>query len=91
MATSKQVQSALKRFTNKLDRANDEIKDITKEIADLEKILETYNADEDLEINRSIKAEIRRGKKQVTELRKNIDKLDRELKDTNKKYHYLAT
>lgn len=44
MATSKQVQSALKRFTNKLDRANDDIKDLTKTIAELEKVLETYNA-----------------------------------------------
>ncbi|MEM9952100.1 MAG: hypothetical protein AAF846_10890 [Chloroflexota bacterium] len=90
MATSKQVENALERFNRKLDRANDEIKDLIKVIRDLEKALETFNADEDLDVTRSIKSDIRRGKKEITELRKNIDKLERELKDTNRKYQYLA-
>ncbi|MGB7338803.1 MAG: hypothetical protein WBC91_07930 [Phototrophicaceae bacterium] len=77
-------------FYQKLDRSNDDIKDLIKLITELETLLKTYNADEDLEIDRSIKAEIRRGKKQIDELRKNIDKLARELRDTNKKYHYLS-
>lgn len=91
MATSKQIENVLERFNKKLDRANDDIKDLLRTIRDLEKALETFNADENAEITRSIKTDIRRGKKHITELRKNIDKLERELKDTNKKYHYLAT
>ncbi|MEO1289068.1 MAG: hypothetical protein AAFV93_14990, partial [Chloroflexota bacterium] len=66
------------------------ISDLIKVIRDLEKALETFNADEDLDVTRSIKSDIRRGKKEITELRKNIDKLERELKDTNRKYQYLA-
>jgi len=77
-------------FYQKLNRSNDDIKDLIKLIAELETLLKTYNADEDLEIDRSIKAEIRRVKKQIDELRKNIDKLARELRDTNKKCHYLS-
>ena len=90
VATSKQVENVLERFNRKLDRANDEIKDLIAVIRDLEQALETFNADENLEITRTIKTDIRRGKKQITELRKNIDQLERELKDTNRKYQYLA-
>ena len=91
MATSKQVQKILQRFTNQLDRANSEVVETVKLIKDLEKALEQYNADEDLEITRGIKSEINRGRKQVDELRANIKELDKELSDTNRKYHYLAT
>lgn len=91
MASSRQVQNVLKRFTRQLKRANDEVEELTKTIGELEEALEVFNADEDLNVTRGIKAEIKRGKKQITELRKNIDKLDRELSDTNKKYHYLST
>ena len=91
MATSKQVEKILKRFTDQLDRANSEVVETMKLIVDLEKALETYNADADLEITRTIKSEITRGRKQVDELRQNIKKLDAELSDTNRKYHYLAT
>lgn len=91
MATSKQVQKILQRFTNQLDRANSEVAETIKLITELEKALEQYNADEDLEITRGIKSEIKRGRKQVDELRGSIKKLDQELSDTNRKYHYLAT
>lgn len=91
MATSKHVQKILKRFTNQIDHANSEVVETVKLIKELEKALVEYNADEDLEITRGIKAEIKRGRKQVDELRANIKKLDKELSDTNRKYHYLAT
>ncbi|MGB1286966.1 MAG: hypothetical protein ACPG7F_10565 [Aggregatilineales bacterium] len=91
MATSRQVQSVLKKFTNKIKRANDEIEDTLAVIRELEDALQTFNADEDLNVTRGIKGEIKRGKKEVDELRKNVDKLKRELSDTNRKYHHLAT
>lgn len=90
MATSRQVQNVLKRFTRQLKNANDAVEDLTKMIGELEEALEVFNADEDVDITRGIRGEIKRGKKQITELRKNIDKLDRELGDTNRKYQYLS-
>ena len=91
MASSREVERVLKRFNKELNNANDEIEHVLKTIKDLEKVLKEFNADEDLDITRGIKGEIRRGKKQIDELRKNVDKLDRELSDTNRKYHFLAT
>lgn len=91
MATSREVQRVLKRFTKQIDRANSELVDTLEMLKDLEKALEEYNADENLDITRGIKAEIRRGRKQIDELRQNADKLKNELSDTNRKYHYLAT
>lgn len=91
MATPKQVQTALKRFSKQIDRANDEIEEVLQTIRDLEKALDEFNADEDLNITRGIKGDIRQGKKKVDELRKNVDRLQKELSDTKRKYHYLAT
>lgn len=90
MANSREVKRVLQRFTKTIKRANDEVEDVLKTIRELEQVLESYNADEDLEITRGIKGEIRRGKNAIDELRKNVDKLDRELGDTNRKYRYLA-
>lgn len=91
MATSREVQNVLGRFRKEIKRATKDITEILEVVEELEKALETYNADEDLDITRGIKGEIRRSKSEVDDLRKQIKKLDRELSDTNKKYHYLAT
>lgn len=90
MATSREVQNILKQFTTQIKKATKEIDDVVDTIRDLEKALETYDADADLDITRGIKREIDRGKEQITELRKSVDKLERELSDTNRKYHNLS-
>ncbi|MEM6529174.1 MAG: hypothetical protein AAF653_12830 [Chloroflexota bacterium] len=91
MATPAEVRKALKKFSTKIDRANKEIEDVLQTVRELEKVLDTYNADEDLNITRGIKADIRQGKKKVDDLRNNVNKLQKELSDTKRKYHYLAT
>lgn len=91
MATPREVINKLKKFTQQIERANGEIEEVLKLIRELEKDLETYNADEDLEITRGMKSEINRGKKKITELKKTVNKLEKELSDTNRKYHYLST
>jgi len=91
MATPREVKNALSKFSSKVDRATKEIDDVLDTIRELEKLLETYNADEDLQITRGIKAEIRGGKKKVDNLRNSVNKLQKELSDTKRKYHYLAT
>lgn len=91
MATAREVSSMIKRFSKQIERANKEIVETLEIIQELEKALETYNADADLDITRGLKRDINKGKKVVDELRSNVDKLDRELSDTNRKYHYLAT
>lgn len=90
MATSRQVKSALAKFTKSMKKANKEIENLTTDIRDLEKALETWDADEDLDITRGIKREIDRGKDEIIELRKNVAKLEREISDTNRKYANLA-
>lgn len=91
MANSNEVKNALVRFRKQIDRANKDIEDVLETVRDLESVLERYDADEDLQVNRSLRAEINRGKKEIDELRKNVDKLNRELSDTKRKYHYLST
>ncbi|MEL6148728.1 MAG: hypothetical protein AAFV33_02115 [Chloroflexota bacterium] len=91
MATPGEVRKALQQFSKKVDRANKEIEEVLQTVRDLEKVLDTYNADEDLNITRGIKADIRQGKKKVDDLRSNVNKLQKELSDTKRKYHYLAT
>ncbi|GAB4512792.1 MAG: hypothetical protein OHK0046_12830 [Anaerolineae bacterium] len=90
MATSREVQTILQRFTAQLKNANDEVERLLKVIKELEKALENYDDDADLDITRGIKAEIERGKAQISELRDNVAKLDRELADTNRKYQNLS-
>ena len=90
MASSRQVQSTLRQFTDYIDRANRDIAELLQAIRDLEKLLTEYNKDEDLDVTRAVKREIKRGKKEIEELRKNVDKLDRELSDTNRKFSNLA-
>lgn len=91
MASSREVQRVLKRFRSEIKRATKDINEILEVVEQLETALEGFNADEDLDVTRGIKGEIRRSKGEVDELRKQIKKLDRELSDTNRKYHYLAT
>jgi len=91
MASSREVQRVLKRFRAEIKRATKDIKEILEVVDELEQALETFNDEEDLDITRGIKGEIRRSKSEVDELRSEIKKLDRELSDTNRKYHYLAT
>ncbi len=91
MANSNEVKNALVRFRKQIDRANKDIEDVLETVRDLESVLERYDADDNLQVNRSLRAEINRGKKQIDELRKNVDKLNRELSDTKRKYHYLST
>lgn len=91
MATSNEVKNALVKFRKQIDRANKDVEEVLETVRDLEKILEEYNADEDLQINRSLRAEINRGKKRIDELKSNVAKLNKELSDTKRKYHYLAT
>ncbi len=91
MASSREVQNVIKRFRSEIKRATKDVEEILEVVQELETALETFNADEDLEITRGIKGEIRRSKAEVDELRKQIKKLDRELSDTNRKYHHLAT
>lgn len=91
MATAREVAGVIKKFTRQIDRANKEIEETLALVRELEKALETYNADEDLQITRGLKGDIRKGKKAIDALRKNVDKLDKEFSDTNRKYHYLAT
>ncbi len=91
MANSNEVKNALVRFRKQIDRANKDIEDVLETVRDLESVLERYDADDNLQVNRSLRAEINRGKKRIDELRKNVDKLNRELSDTKRKYHYLST
>ncbi len=91
MANSNDVKRALVKFRKQIDRANKNVEDVLDTVRDLEKVLEAHNADADLQINRSLRAEINRGKKRIDELRKNVDKLNKELADTKRKYHYLTT
>ncbi len=91
MASSREVQRVLKRFRSEIKRATRDITEILEVVEELETALEGFNADEDLDITRGIRGEIRRSKGEVDELRQQIKKLDRELSDTNRKYHYLST
>lgn len=90
MATTRQVQQALKKFNTAIDRANRDVLDILETIRELEEALEKFDEDEDVNVTRGLKADVRRGKKEIDELRKSVDKLDRELSDTNRKFHNLA-
>lgn len=90
MATAREVKNILSKFTKEIKRANKDIEEIIDVIRELEKALVTYDANTDLEITRGIQAEIRKGKEEIAELRKNIDKLEREVSDTNRKYQNLA-
>lgn len=90
MATAREVKNILSKFTKEIKRANKDIEEILDVIRDLEKALVTYDANEDLNITRGIQAEIRKGKEEISELRKNINKLEREVSDTNRKYQNLA-
>lgn len=89
MATARQVQSVIKRFVSEIDDANSNIRRLTETIQEMEEALETFNEDEDLEISRSIRGDIDRGKRQITELRENIQRLEREIGDTNRKLNNL--
>ena len=89
MASEREVKRVLERFTKGLRQANKSVEEVLDMIRDLEDALKTYDADADLNITRGIRGEIDRGKKQIAELRKNVDKLDRELSDTNRKYQNL--
>jgi flagellar biosynthesis chaperone FliJ len=89
MANERHVKGALEKFTRSLKDANNYVEDVLQTVRELEEALETYDADADLKITRGIKGEIDRGKKQIQELRKNVDKLDRELSDTNRIYQKL--
>lgn len=91
MATPREVRGVLKKFRNQVKKASKEIEDVLDLVRELETALETYNADADLDITRGLKAEIRRGKDEIQDLRKLVDKLDNELSDTNRKFHYLET
>lgn len=90
MASSREVQSVLRRFNADIDEANRIMKQILEAVRELEDVLEHYDADKDLDVNRGLKKEIERGKDQITELRKTVDKLDNELSDTNRKFSNLA-
>lgn len=89
MATARQVQSVIKRFVSEIDDANSNIRRLTETIQEMEEALETFNEDEDLEISRSIRGDIDRSKRQITELRENIQRLEREIGDTNRKLNNL--
>lgn len=89
MATARQVQSVIKRFVAEIDAANRDIRQLTQTIKDMEKALKEFNEDEDLNISRSIRADIDRGKREISELRTNIQKLEREISDTNRKFNNL--
>lgn len=91
MATARQVQSVIKRFVSEVDDANSDIRRLTQTIKDMEEALETFNEDEDLEISRSIRGDIDRGKRQISELRENIQRLEREISDTNRKLNNLRS
>lgn len=90
MATTKQVQSALQRFRTKIKKATKEVEEILETIRDLEKTVDEYDADADVEVTRGLKREIDRSKDEITDLRKAVDKLDNELSDTNRKFHKLS-
>lgn len=90
MATSREVKNILQKFTAQLRYANNEVKKLNEVIDELEKALDTYDDDEDLEITRGIRREIDRGKSEIEDLRRNVAKLERELSDTNRKYHKLS-
>lgn len=91
MATARQVQSVIKRFVAEIDAANRGIRQLTQTISDMEEALESFNEDEDLDISRSIRGDIDRGKREITELRENIQKLEREISDTNRKFNSLRS
>ncbi len=90
MATSRQVEAVLKKFTKSVEDADKYVNDVLETIRDLEAVLKEYDADEDLNITRGVKRQINRGKDKIADLRKSVDKLDRELSDTNRKYQNLA-
>ncbi len=90
MASTRQVQGALRKFRDQIRKASKDIEDVTAAIRDLEKQLEEWDNDTDLEITRGLKKEIERGKDEISDLRKAVDKLEREISDTNRKYHNLS-
>lgn len=90
MASTREVQNALKNFRSQIKKATKEIEDTLETVRDLEKNLDTWDADADLEITRGLKSEIDRGKDEISELRKAVDKLEREISDTNRKFANLA-
>ncbi len=90
MASSREVQNALSRFREQVARANKEVEDVIELIQQLEEALEGYDEDADLEITRGIRSEIKKGKREIDDLRKSVDRLDRELSDTKRIYHHLS-
>ena len=90
MASPRQVQNTLSKFRSQVDRANNAIEEILETVRDLEQTLKDFDSDEDLDITRGLKREIERGKDEIQDLRRNVDKLDRELSDTNRKFSNLA-
>lgn len=91
MATSKEVQRSLAKFRKEIQQSTKDVQGVLEAIQALESDLETWNADETLDITRGIKTEIKKSKEEVDELRKVVKKLNDELSDTNRKYYYLAT
>lgn len=91
MATSREAINVLKKFRQQVGKATREIDEVLALVRDLETALHTFNADEDLEITRGLKAEIQRGKEEIDALRTLVNKLDNELADTKRKFYYLET
>ncbi len=89
MATARQIQSVIKRFVAEIDAANRDIRQLTQTIKEMEEALETFNEDEDIQISRAIRGDIDRGKREISELRENIQRLEREISDTNRKFNNL--
>lgn len=90
MATAREVQNTLSRFNTQIDRATHEIQDLVQLIRQLEKEVEEFNADEDLDVTRGIKRDVNRSKDAIGDLRTAIEKLEREISDTNRKLSSLA-
>ncbi len=90
MTTSGEVNRALNKYISRIERANREIEDVLKTIRELEAEIEAYDNDPELQITGPIKGTIRKSKKRVEDLRKNVKKLDKELADTNRKYYQLS-